>query len=420
MQTKQYHDWNFGCVRVVVSFFCMCICFCAFGYDLGDFESRSSLGSALATSSDEVALSLSPVVTSKSNVYSGRSQHFEQSSFSITTELNKGGGAPLYSMVSIASPSGIEGLMDKAGDFELKQSSLMLLGKVDIGDNFYSLNFGFFSKAKFLHDSVKVKSSMEVEPEQIDYLSTISDTGLVINLPLVIVPNRFILATQVWGWNRTGIANVAESNGQDDINKLFNRGIMWGVDLGFSLSIHDFWLPTLSVTVENLSTDCYENWLGKYPGKKICGATMQDKSIRDPDSELVVDSTNLKVGVGITPRLSKRVALSIHTVMDNIHVSMGDNYYYNPKEKALLSTGVELLFGNPFKDTPFKLGTAVNENSFSVSASFESEIFSLRVAYISEERYRYVPYNLYHTSSDVETESDLVSKYMVSIKFRTF
>ncbi len=256
MQTKRHHDWNIECIRVVVSFFCICIYVNLFGYNLGDFESRSSLGSSLATSSDETSLSLSPVVTSKSNVYSGTSKHFEQSSFNVTTELNKGGGTPLYSMVSIASPSGIEGLMENGHDYEFKQSSMMLLGKIDIGDNFYSVNFGFFSKAKFLHDRVKVKSSMEVEPEQIDYLSTISDTGLVLNLPLVIVPNRFILATQVWGWHRSGITNVPESNGQDDINKLFNRGIMWGVDLGFSLSIQDFWLPTLSLAVENLSTDC--------------------------------------------------------------------------------------------------------------------------------------------------------------------
>ena len=403
-------------LKLIVVFVVLCSWGNVQGYNLGDFESRSTLGSSLATSSDEASLSLSPVVTAKNSVYSDRSRSYDQASFNISTEFARG-QAPLYSIVSIASPSGIEGLLRK--DSEFKQSSVLLLSKINLGD-LYSINFGAFSKARLFYDTVELKTSIDNQAEKIKYVSSVSDTGLVLNFPIVVIPNRFILATQVWGWHRSGIASSPDSFDKSGINKVFNRGIMWAVDLAGSFSINDFWLPTLTVAIENLSTDCYKNWLSKYPGKEVCGATMREGSIRDEDSFEVVDSTNLKVGAGITPRLSKHVALSIHTAMNNIHVSMGDKLYYNPKEEAKLSTGVELLFGNPFVDTPFRIGVSVNDNSFSVASSFTSEIFSLNLAYISEERYMYTPYNLYYTTSDLKTETKLVSKYMVGIKFRTF
>ena len=418
MQDKKSNIFVLKYFRIFVLVCATCNYFSLFGYDIGDFESRTSLGSTLATSSDEVALSLTPVVSLRSNVLSGSLKHSRQSSFSIVAEVDRDGIIPLYSMVSIASPSRIEGLIDKDSTF--KQSSVLLLGKLDIGSDFYFINVGAFSRAKLNYDTVMVSFPESDTPEKISYLSTVSDTGLVLNMPLVIIPNRFYLATQVWGWHRTGIASSPDSYDKSDINRKFNRGLMWGLDISASVSISDFWMPTLTVAAENLSTGCYKNWLGKYPGKKICGATMIKSDVRDENSEQVVDPTNLKVGVGITPRLSKRVALGIHAALDNIHLITGDRYYHNPKKKSLISTGVELLFGNPFKDTPFKMGVAVNTDSFSVAASFVSEIFSLRLAYISEQRYVYIPYSLYYDSDDVETSSNLISKYVIGIKFRSF
>lgn len=411
-----------GCLKLVLEFITVVmlqlgISTSIFGYKLENIESRAYLGSNIATSSNESSISLFPGVIAKNDIYAkGKNGSKTGSSFSVSTEFNKGGSL-LYSIVSVASPSGIEELIKDESGFS--QTSVLLLNKINI-KNAYSVNFGFFSHSKLNYDTLTAKEQNDHSVDEGQYLTSMSDTGGVLNIPIIAVPNRFVLATQVWGWYRTGISSLVNSYSTSEIDSKFNRGFMWGVDLGMSISISDFWLPTLVVDVDNISTRCYKNWTARYTGKRVCGAVTTNLDPRDPNSEQVADPTNVKIGVGITPRFSRKVALRIHSAMENIHVSIGDKYLYDPKREAIISTGAELLLGNPFANTPFSVGIAANNKSLSFGASIDARFLVIAFSYISENRSLYVPYSLYDSFSDVKTDEKLVSKYIVGIKFRNF
>lgn len=155
------------------------------------------------------------------------------------------------------------------------------------------------------------------------------------------------------------------------------------VDLGFSLTAGDFWLPTFAVSVLNLPTGCVENYTNPATGKQqdICGSKRSGETDSSLDSTRL-DPTEVRAGLSIIPRFR------VGRTKFNIKVS-GDIYplpivsgqkkygFHDVNINQLTHAGVELYTGNALKSSTFSIRLGLNETRTSYGILIPMTYFTL-------------------------------------------
>ena len=186
-----------------------------------------------------------------------------------------------------------------------------------------------------------------------------------------------------------------------------NSGSATAIDLGMMWTFSDFWFPTLGVAVLNAPTGCHENYLNPFDEKRhtICG-TKYSGTVNNPEAESVVDPTDLRVGVSITPRLSRKIALRFAVDGHHLYFTDGTNYYGLPDVEALklLHAGAALVMGNPLLINPLSVRAGVSQGFFTWGVS-------LRISWLSLDFASY--------GQDVSTGSTAVEdrRYIAGLSF---
>ena len=144
-----------------------------------------------------------------------------------------------------------------------------------------------------------------------------------------------------------------------------NNGLGIGADLGFIWTIADYWFPSIGVAVKNLPTGCIDNYLNAFEEKrqKVCG-TKYGGTVNNQESPYLLDPTDVRVGLSISPRLGRKLTLRFSADLHHLYISPDNKTYYGlPGVEPIknLHGGAELYFGNPLAVAPFSLRVGFNQ-----------------------------------------------------------
>lgn len=245
----------------------------------------------------------------------------------------------------------------------------------------------------FGHAIIKaVPLPSDVASGEITELETqvIVDTGAVFSLAWTNRTNRINLGFQIRAIRREAYEDTLQLStlsNNEEMKRLFqensNSSTAFAVDMGFMWTFADFWFPTFGISVLNLPLRCKKDYLNPFSKERedVCG-TVYSGDIKNPDAISTVDPTDIRVGLSITPRITRKIALRIAVDMHHIHYAMGSsNYGYSdiPIEKTLHG-GVELFFGNPLTPSPFSVSVGTSQGYYTMGASVRWGMLSLDFA----------------------------------------
>jgi hypothetical protein len=158
---------------------------------------------------------------------------------------------------------------------------------------------------------------------------------------------------------------------RDDSNK--SQAV--AVDAGILYTIADFWFPTVGLSVLNLPTGCRSEFLNPFTKKKerVCG-TVYHGTFANDAALSTVDTTDIRLGIAITPRLgrslSARIALDVHHIpLGNEKASYG---LHGIEVGKLVHVGFEIFSGNPLNIANFSARAGYSQGfaSAGVTADF--------------------------------------------------
>jgi len=170
---------------------------------------------------------------------------------------------------------------------------------------------------------------------------------------------------------------------QSRISDSSNQTQGLGVDFGMMFTFADFWFPTLGVSVLNLPTGCKEDYLNPHTQKRetVCGTTYQGQ-INDSEALSVIDPMDIRVGISIMPRVGRKLALRFALDAHHIYVPVGETTYglSGIEPQKMLHAGVELVTGNPLKQSPFTARVGMNQGLLTAGASIQIPYFAIDFA----------------------------------------
>jgi hypothetical protein len=169
---------------------------------------------------------------------------------------------------------------------------------------------------------------------------------------LLVEPGRLSSAIQAQGNQTSGVA----------------------LDAGLLMTLADFWFPTIGLSVLNLPIGCVEDYLNPNMRERqtICGTTFSG-SIRDTESNYLLDPTDIRVGIAITPRILHNFAFRVAIDAHHLPVDMGNDSYIGlpgVSPAKMLHAGIEFFIGNPLDRSPFSVRAGVNQGFTTYGLSF--------------------------------------------------
>lgn len=218
----------------------------------------------------------------------------------------------------------------------------------------------------------------------------ISDSGGVFNVNWTNRTNRLTLGFQVRYVVRYAYEDIVPTNDlknkselqkriQDNANQ--SQGV--GLDFGFMYTFADFWFPTFGLAVLNLPTGCKENYLNPFTEKRetVCG-NVYHGDIENEDALSVVDPTDIRVGLSISPRLARNFTMRIAFDAHHMWLDSGDQVIgmSGIDAQKMFHAGIELLPGNPLERPPFSIRLGLNQGFVTGGASLNLPYFSLDIA----------------------------------------
>jgi hypothetical protein len=335
----------------------------------GDFEDVRPLGMGdafTAVANDEASVWYNPAGIGRSRKARSRS------TFNVTSVPNLIVGAnaestDFYQAFKGAADKNVEGVLTNANNLGDKpfyaRGALFPVTLFDLERN-APMALGFVS-------NTTVTAIVPKDTPDTARVSAISDTGAVATLGYASDSNRFNLAIQGRPIERYSYEDSIPSDQlvnkkemarhlREDSNKM--QGL--GVDFGMLYTVADFWFPTVGFSVMNLPTGCKQGYLNPYTEKleNVCGDVFKG-NIANSDALSVVDPTDIRAGVAITPRLGRN--LSVRFSLDAHHIPVGtaaQSYGLQGIEPSkLVHAGAELFFGNPLKLSSFSLRAGYNQ-----------------------------------------------------------
>ncbi|MDD9950603.1 MAG: hypothetical protein OXT67_03465 [Zetaproteobacteria bacterium] len=221
----------------------------------------------------------------------------------------------------------------------------------------------------------------------------VSDTFAVVGMAVSNRTNRVNLGVQLRQISRFGyedkmlVATLAEGNFnsiKDQVLNQSNQLAATALDIGFMATLADFWFPTVGLAAYNLPGGCVANYLNPYTQSRqtVCG-TVYSGLIQNPDSLHLVDPTDLRAGVSITPRMSRKLAIRFAVDMHHLTLSPDNVSFYGldgiPVQKQL-HAGVEIVIGNPLTINPVSLRFGMNQGLTTKGVSLHLGWFTLEFA----------------------------------------
>ncbi|SMF55428.1 hypothetical protein [Pseudobacteriovorax antillogorgiicola] len=170
---------------------------------------------------------------------------------------------------------------------------------------------------------------------------------------------------------------------QTRIKENSNKSSAFAVDLGFMWTFADFWFPTIGIAVFNAPLGCKDDYLNPFAKvrEKVCG-TVFTGDIANPDAVSTIDPTDIRVGISITPRLSRKIAARLSVGFHHLYIGSGSqNYGLSdiPIQKQT-HAGIEFVTGNPLLPSPFSVSVGYNQGFYSMGASVRLSFLSLDFA----------------------------------------
>jgi hypothetical protein len=241
-----------------------------------------------------------------------------------------------------------------------------------------------------VYTDTTAKAIIDKETPEEARVEAISDTGAVITLALTDKSNRFNAGLQVRPVTRYAYEDRFPSEDlvdKDAMKTRFKEGANsaqgLGIDFGMMYTVADFWYPTIGFSVFNLPTGCKENYLNPFTEKleTVCGNLFRG-DVKNEDALSVVDPMDARVGLSITPRLGRKLALRFALDAHNLPVVAGEQSYGLQGIEAgkLLHAGVELFVGNPLQPSPFSLRAGYSQGFATMGASASLGFMSLEFA----------------------------------------
>lgn len=257
----------------------------------------------------------------------------------------------------------------------------------DIGRN-APMALGMYSNT-----TTKVVISKETPEEA--RVEAVSDFGSVVTFGLTDNSNRFNIGLQfrpVWRYayeDRIPSEDIVnrdamKSRMSDGANK--SQGL--GVDFGLMYTIADFWYPTIGISALNLPTGCRKDYLNPFTETRqtVCG-TKYSGNFGNEDALSTVDPTDIRLGVSITPRLGRKLAMRF--ALDVHHLPVGtpaQSYGLQGIEVSkLIHSGVEFFTGNPLMPSPFSLRAGYSQGFVTTGASLNLSFINLEFAYYGRD-----------------------------------
>ena len=229
-------------------------------------------------------------------------------------------------------------------------------------------------------------------------ITTVSDMGVNIGFGFTGPSNRLTFGLHLRPLMRYGYSGKLSTEDVFDtdilkkhVEKNATTSKAVGIDVGMMVVLADYWFPTLGVAVLNVPTGCEKNFLNPYSETRqtICGTKHfgTNDSIYNPDTLYLIDPTELRVGLSITPRLTRKFAIRFAADLHNLYVTDGKRYYgYSDIGfQKIIHTGAEMFIGNPLLRHPLSLRAGYGQGFFSMGASLQFYRLNLSVATYSKD-----------------------------------
>lgn len=284
---------------------------------------------------------------------------------------------------------GIDKLDDDLTTAFTEDLSSKVWGRVDIGalsifnlSNEVTMSLGFYATSQGyyeLNDAAVTVATDITASTDVRYTDVINIMPLL-GFAFSNQSKRFNFGVQVRPTHRYAYEGTnplgAYGNKEVIIPELSDNTNSYGAiayDLGFLWTVADYWFPTIGASVFNIPTDCKEDYLNPYDQTEyeVCGTLFEDDDTVNNTASANLDPTDIRVGVSIMPRFSRKIALRFAADIHYILHKSSDKYYGLPEVPLSQKThyGMEMFVGNPLSPAPFRLKGGFNQEQFTWGAN---------------------------------------------------
>lgn len=170
----------------------------------------------------------------------------------------------------------------------------------------------------------------------------------------------------------------------EEIKENSNSDSAVAYDFGLLWTLADFWYPTFGLAIFNLPSSCKEDYLNPYDQTRhtVCGTNFESDSTKDKNSLANLDPTDIRAGISITPRMSRKVAFRLAFDYHYITVNQDGTYYGLPEIPPALQShvGLEFFIGNPLEISPFRAKFGLNQGQLTVGGSIDLGFMQIDLA----------------------------------------
>ena len=310
----------------------------------------------------------------------------------ITLGLNAASRS-FYSAISGTSSSGVADVIadsdfDAAKPFYARAAAFPSM-LFDIGRN-NPAGLGVFQNSTF---RVYIDKDVPTDAR----ISSVSDIGAALGYAWTDSSNRITLGFTFRPTYRYAYEDTIPSSELKSKTAIYervksdnNRGVGVGADVGLLYTLADYWFPTLGLAIRNLPTGCKSDYLNPFTEKRqnICG-TKYIGSQGNPEALSVLDPTDARVGVSISPRVSSDYGIRFSADLQNIYLGQNATYYGLPgiDLAKMLHGGLEVFTGNPLERSLYSIQIGANQGfvtwGFVINSSFGSLEFASYAADVS-------------------------------------
>jgi hypothetical protein len=241
-----------------------------------------------------------------------------------------------------------------------------------------------------LFSNVRTLALIEKSSASTAQMEAVSDLGGVLTYGLTDRGNRLNFGIQLRPTYRYAYEAQVPSEElldkakmQDRIQNESNEAQALGVDVGFLYTVADFWFPTIGFAILNAPTGCKGDYLNPYSKvrESVCG-TKFSGDLGNPDALSVLDPTDIRFGMSITPRFGRKTAVRFGLDLHHIPLTDGTNNYGLSKLEfnKMIHAGAEIFFGNPLQIPPLSARVGYAQGFISIGGRLSINIFTFELA----------------------------------------
>ncbi len=253
------------------------------------------------------------------------------------------------------------------------------------------LNFGRqLSTALAGYSYTTMKAQVDSVNPNLTTTEIISDVGGVAGFALTNSSNRFNLGFQVRPISRYAFEDTLATSTfldaklmQETLKTNANVSQGLAIDGGMMFTLADFWFPTIALAVINAPSGCKDNYLNPFSMTRetVCGTVFTGK-FSNPDAISTVDPTDFRVGMSITPRFGRKLAMRLAADLHQITLTSGTSTYGLSDIPLMkrVHAGIQIITGNPLLPSPFSISGGISQGYVTAGASLRLGWLSFDVA----------------------------------------